>query len=331
MRVALAGLGGAALRGHLPALRQLTALRTAELVAVCDPNPARLTEAARLIPDVPRYPDIQSLLEDLDPEVLAIATDPAVHVELATHGMAHGCDILCEKPVALSRADYQQLREARERWLDRAVVPVHQYRYSPPWARFAAWARALPDEPIYLTVQVERPGTDPHAASPWRADPRSGGGLADHGVHYLALARELRRPMSVHTAKRTYDNLGREQVRCQLGIGPGVFELAVNYGAQQRRTTVTLHLDARSLRWCGSELTWANAGRPVRHRQVPALSDRTHVDSLYLPLYEEFLANRASHGWRGERWQEVLEVGEMVVEVAALADETTVSCPRPAS
>lgn len=329
MKVALVGLGGAAQRGHLPALRQLALHRMAELVAVCDLDPARLAAASGLARAVRTFRDLESLLDATRPDLLVIATDPAAHIEFIRLGLAHGCDVLCEKPVALNPADYEQLRELRDLRPRRALVPVHQYRYAPGWRRFVSWARAMSDDPFDLAVRVERPGADPHAISSWRNNPGSGGGLADHGVHFLALARDLGSSMTALSADRSYDDHNREHVRGQVTVGSGVLDLTVNYSADHRRTTVSFRSNRHWMHWTDDEVLWSNTGRLVHRRRLPALSDRRHVDGLYLPLYADVLTRRTAPGWRDGRWREVVEVGDVLIELGRLANEAIELAPRP--
>lgn len=331
MRVALAGLGGAALRGHMPALRHLAARGSVELIAICDPNPARLAVAATQLPGVRPFPDVPMLLSNIQPDLLAVATEPGAHLGLIRLGLSHGCDVLCEKPVALDQASYEQLGELRAEHPQRALMPVHQYRYAPGWQRFVRFAHTLQGERFAFEVRIERPGTDPHAHAPWRNDPRSGGGLADHAVHFLALVRDLRQSMTVDSAIRSYDDLGREHVRARVLIGTGTFDLTVNYGADHRRTTVELRSDRRWMRWIDTELEWSNTGHLAQRETVPALSDRHHVDGLYLPLYEDLLAHITAPGWRDDQWREVVHVGRVLVGLGRLADEATELCTGPAS
>lgn len=125
MKVALAGVGGAALRGHMPALGHLAARGKVELTAICDPDPARLAAAAAQLPGVRQFPDVLSLLNATQPDLLAVASDPGAHLDSIRLGLTHGCDVLCEKPVAINQADYEQLGELWAERPERALVPVH--------------------------------------------------------------------------------------------------------------------------------------------------------------------------------------------------------------
>jgi predicted dehydrogenase len=320
MRVALAGIGGAARRGHLPALQRLAARGIVEFLAACDLNVARLAAAPAARP----YTDVRSMLRAAHLDLVVIATDPAAHIDLIREGFAHGCDILCEKPVVRTYAEYRRLRALRRSYPDRSLVPVHQYRYSPGWRRLISWVRSDPGEPFRFIVRVERSGTDPHANSSWRDDPASGGGLADHGVHYLALARQLHSGrMTVYSANRSYDDQGREHVRCQVAIGRDTLDVSVNYGGSRRQNTIKICRDDQAIWWIDDTVEWIDARRLRHRRTLPALSDRSHVDSLYLPLYEDILAHRGLASWRDDRWREVLDVSDALTLSTIIADDVT--------
>jgi len=75
----------------------------AELVGVCDRNPDRATEAARRY-DVPSFLSVMEMLERLNPDVVSVATGgyeySSDHFEPTMQALAHGCHVLCEKPIS---------------------------------------------------------------------------------------------------------------------------------------------------------------------------------------------------------------------------------------
>lgn len=319
MRVAIAGLGSAAIRGHLPALSSLAADELVEVVGVCDPKAQRHVTAAGLTAGSPVFTDVETMLDTVVPELLVVATHPAAHVDLTLAGLRRGVDVVCEKPVTVTNQEQRALADAKANHPSGVVVPLHQYVYSVGWHQLEALGRAAIRAPdtFRLTVRVERPGTDPHAASSWRSDPASGGGLADHGVHYLALARTLGAEMTTLHAGRAFDHLGRERVTATVQIGNGTLELDIDYRAGRRRTTVLMETNSARMRWQGNRLTSENSGT-FRRRIVPALSDRAYVDGLYLDLYTDLLRHRSQSEWRAARWDDVLTLGAVLADLQAV-------------
>jgi predicted dehydrogenase len=81
----------------------------ADLVAVCDRDPAKLEVAGRLAPGVTIYADPEELLRVERPDVISIATWKDSHYELLKLAMAGGVRVIvCEKPIA------EELEHARE-------------------------------------------------------------------------------------------------------------------------------------------------------------------------------------------------------------------------
>src|SRR5437763_1509612 len=99
-RGALIGAGGIARQSHLPALRSAPALRArVDVVAVVDSAPG--------IPPVDGIPLLRdrAALRDLAPlDFIDICTPTSSHLELTVWGLEQGYHVVCEKPVALTRA-----------------------------------------------------------------------------------------------------------------------------------------------------------------------------------------------------------------------------------
>src|SRR2546421_8854834 len=136
-RGALIGAGGIARQSHLPALRGAPALRArVDVVAVVDSAPD--------IPPVDGIPLLRdrAALRDLAPlDFIDICTPTASHLELTVWGLEQGYHVVCEKPVALTRAEAARI-SAASRASGRIVMPCHQYRFNPVWQRVKEWLAA---------------------------------------------------------------------------------------------------------------------------------------------------------------------------------------------
>src|SRR5258705_639221 len=169
-RGVLMGLGGIARSGHLPAfLHDPEVSSRLRIVAIVD-------EAATAPASFHGIPLLSSReqLSDLDEgplDFIDICTPTSSHLALSLWGLSQGYHVLCEKPVAVNRAEASTLAAAA---LDagRVVMPCHQYRFNPVWRRFK---RGADDGVIgrwYLAeFRVYRLAADPgpgHRALPWR-------------------------------------------------------------------------------------------------------------------------------------------------------------------
>jgi predicted dehydrogenase len=322
LRVAIAGLGGAALRGHLPALAQLASTHAVALVGAADPDPGLRAAAAASWPRLALFEGAEAMLGAVEADLLVVATEPGAHARLATLGLARGLHVLCEKPLTLSDEEHDAVERACLRHPERALVPVHQYRYSPTWSSISRWARRAYrwGVPFTLAIEVEREGIDPNAASPWRADvATSGGMLADHGAHFLALGWTISESIEVLAGSRSWAGAAGERSSATARLGHGLLRIGFAGDGSARRTRVELRLPSLAYRWNDETASLAIRGRPLRSWRVDALSDRDHVDALYLPLYRDLLANVTDAAWRGRRRAEALAVGAGLLALLAMA------------
>jgi D-apiose dehydrogenase len=107
MRIAIVGLGSAARRIHIPAIRKI---RRLQLVGGCDVRP----DAGRF--DFPVYTSLGSLIEQTRPDVVSIVTPTETHFALASRVVASGIHVFCEKPFTTTVEEASALlAEARTR------------------------------------------------------------------------------------------------------------------------------------------------------------------------------------------------------------------------
>src|SRR2546421_12305913 len=156
-RGALIGAGGIARQSHLPALRGVPALRArVDVVAVVDSAPG--------IPPVDGIPLLRdrAALGDFAPlDFIDICTPTASHLELIVWGLEQGYHVVCEKPVALTRAEAERIAAA-SRASGRIVMPCHQYRFNPVWQRVKEWlAPGAPRRRAPAEVSRRRPRAAP--------------------------------------------------------------------------------------------------------------------------------------------------------------------------
>jgi predicted dehydrogenase len=107
LRVAVVGCG---VQGqlHLDCLSQLDDV---EVVAVCDIDPVR-AEAAAASNGAVQYADHRQLLDRERIDLLTICTMPNTHRSIAVDALGAGAHVLCEKPLALSLQEAQEMVEA---------------------------------------------------------------------------------------------------------------------------------------------------------------------------------------------------------------------------
>ncbi len=126
LRVALIGLG---YWGPNYA-RVLTEVSDAELVAVCDSNPQAIDFISARFPSVRTAYRIDDVLESDDVDAVIIATPTSTHHALTLAALGADKHVLCEKPLATTVAECDELIAAAER-LERTLVVGHTFVFNP--------------------------------------------------------------------------------------------------------------------------------------------------------------------------------------------------------
>lgn len=103
-----------------------------EFVSICDVTAANMRDKKLkfdLEDNVHQYMDYHQMLEQEKPELVAIATESGKHAQIALDSMDYGCNLIIEKPIALSIADADKIIEKANR-LNLKVCACHQNRFN---------------------------------------------------------------------------------------------------------------------------------------------------------------------------------------------------------
>jgi predicted dehydrogenase len=157
IRFGLIGSGKIAVANHIPGLGFC---RDAMVTALADPNPAALAEASAVTGVTRTYADPFALLKDAPVDAVIIATPNRFHRDLAVAAAEGGRHVLCEKPLAMTVEEAEEMVTAAERAGVRHMtaftyrfVPAMQYLHhlvtsgdlGTPWhfraQRFQDWGR----------------------------------------------------------------------------------------------------------------------------------------------------------------------------------------------
>lgn len=162
----------------------------AELIAVCDIDPVRLQERgdALGIPREMQFTDYNDLLALPELDVVSVALPNYLHAPVTIAAFEAGKNVLCEKPLASSKAEAASM-VAASKSCGRTLMVCFNYRFRDD----ARWLLGMRDAGRMGEIYYARAGWMRNAGIPgfggWFTDKaRSGGGpLIDLGVHILDL------------------------------------------------------------------------------------------------------------------------------------------------
>ncbi|MGC1305600.1 MAG: Gfo/Idh/MocA family oxidoreductase [Phormidesmis sp.] len=109
----------------------LQACDRANIVGVCDLSPAAAAYAADTFQAAAAYTDYAEMLSATQPDVVHILTPPQTHLPIATDCLRAGAHVICEKPVAPTYRELEDLWRV-SRVCDRVLMEDHNYRFNEP-------------------------------------------------------------------------------------------------------------------------------------------------------------------------------------------------------
>ncbi|CAM5368944.1 Gfo/Idh/MocA family protein [Streptomyces purpurascens] len=191
-RVAVVGTGAIVSGSHLPALRAHS--DRVELVAAVDVDQERLDTFRELAGDqVAGYTSMDAMLDAVRPDLVLIGTPPSLHREQTVAALKAGAWVLCEKPLTLSLAEYDEIAAAEEAsGAYAAVVFQHRYGSGAVHARELITSGEL-GAPLVAHCQTTWHRDAAYYAVPWRGKWASEGGgpTMGHGIHQYDLLLHL--------------------------------------------------------------------------------------------------------------------------------------------
>jgi predicted dehydrogenase len=162
LRVALVGCGFAS-EFHLKSWQMVP---RAEVVALCDPDPAKRDARAREFGVERTFAGVADLLQGIEVDAYDVATPPETHREVAEQLVRAGKPVLCQKPLAMTLEDA------------RAIVDLYAARQvrlmvNENW-RWRVWFQEIKrqlqagavGEPFYARLSIRSPAVVPTPGTP---------------------------------------------------------------------------------------------------------------------------------------------------------------------
>lgn len=164
-----------------------------EITGLCDIDDSALDDKVRKfdLGEVHRYSDYNEMLSVEKPELAAIATESGKHAEIALDCIDAGCNLIIEKPIALSLADADEIiRRAKEKGVK--VCTNHQNRFNKSIQKIRdALNKGRFGKMFYGTAHVRWcRDYDYYARAKWRGTwEQDGGALMNQCIHNIDLLR----------------------------------------------------------------------------------------------------------------------------------------------
>lgn len=129
MKYALIGCGRIAVNHMKAAINN-----ELEIVAVCDVIEEKMEELLAKYglekdESIKRYTDYKKMVEEMQPELVSIATESGIHAEIALHCIDKGVNLIIEKPMAMSIEDANKIIDLAEE-KNVKVSACHQNRFN---------------------------------------------------------------------------------------------------------------------------------------------------------------------------------------------------------
>lgn len=188
MRYALIGCGRIS-PNHIAAAKA----NGLEFVGLCDIDTEMLRDKVLKfdLAQVHQYTDYHEMLEKEKPELVAIATESGKHAAIALDCIEAGCNLIIEKPIALSLADADAvINAARERGVK--VCASHQNRFNKSVQKIReALEKNRFGRMFYGTAHIRWcRDWEYYARAKWRGTwEQDGGALMNQCIHNIDLLR----------------------------------------------------------------------------------------------------------------------------------------------
>ncbi len=256
------------------------AAKGADLVGLATSNADKAAEFQTFAPQLQVYDSYVALLLDPGVDAVYIPLPNHLHVEWSLKALAAGKHVLCEKPMTLAAAEFDQLiaaREASGKLAAEAFMIVHH-------PQFIRARELVQDGAIGKLVHVDATFSffNDDAANIRNRPEAGGGGLRDIGVYTFGAARFVtgQEPVAIPYAKLRYEN-GVDVFAQVAADFPGFTYSATVSMRMFPRQGIVFHGETGVLRlscpfnanvFDVAELTLENDGLTVLSERWPALN-----------------------------------------------------------
>lgn len=167
-----------------------------EFAAVCDVVPEQMEaqlakHGLEKDSSIARYTDYKKMIEEVQPELVGIATESGIHAEIALYCIDHGVNCIIEKPIAMSMEDADEIvRRSEEKHVKVAACHQNRFNIAVQEARKALEAGRF-GKLSHGSIHVRwNRNQNYYDQAPWRGKWASdGGALMNQCIHGIDLLR----------------------------------------------------------------------------------------------------------------------------------------------
>ena len=299
-RGAVIGAGGIARQAHLPAFLEAPSVRgRVAIVALVDSAPDLAP-----VDGIPLLSRREQLAGAPPADFIDVCTPTATHLDLTLWGLEQGYHVLCEKPVAVTRAEADRIAAAA-RARGRLVMPCHQYRFNPAWTKVKQWLDEgaigrwhLAEFSVYRLMADpgrQAGGGGGGGDTPWRGTSAAGRGgvLLDHGTHFIYQLLDIAGmpgEVSAWTGRlRHRDYEVEDTASLHFAYPERLVTMFFTWAARRRDNRIRFIGDAGSIEWLGGELRLERRGL-VERLDVSAELDKSAYHRWFAELFASFVA-----------------------------------------
>lgn len=162
----------------------------AKLISICGRQKKRAEEVAEKYEIAQVYTDYRELIRSDELDAVIVGSPDDLHHEMVMEALSYGKHVLCEKPMASSLAQAQEMASLAD---TKGVVNMINFTWG--WLPFYVYLKELLDlgtigEPIYVSLGYKASHGIEHQG--WRFDEdRAAGILGDLGAHLVHLVHNL--------------------------------------------------------------------------------------------------------------------------------------------
>ena len=240
-----------------------------EICAVCDPVAERMEEVLKPMAQeerakVRRYADYRDMLEAEKPELCAIATESGRHAAIGLDVLRAGCNVIIEKPIALSIDDARALiAEAEKRGLK--LCACHQNRFNKSIRKIrSAVEEGRFGRMLHGAAHIRwNRGPSYYEQARWRGTwEQDGGALMNQCIHNIDLLRWMMGDEVTEVMAYT-DNLQHDYIQAE-DLGMALVKFASGaYGLIEGTTNIYPHNLEETLYLFGESGTVKAGGKSV--------------------------------------------------------------------